>query len=101
MKVSSDFRAALRLFACSVGSGSLGGDVLEEVDYLPVLTEGGFVLETVFAIWSNVIEIDADGKVLNEDKAELRAAQYVREFCDSTYVIDPPWEPWEVELHGP
>ena len=101
MKLSSDLRAALRLFACSVGSGAVGGDLLEGVDYLPALTEGGFVLETVFAIWSNVVELDEHGKVLNKDKAELRAAQYIREFCDSSYVVEPPWEPWEVELHGP
>lgn len=101
MKLSSDFRAALRLFACRVGSGAFGSDLLEGTDYLSALTEGGFVLETIFAIWSNVIELDEDGKVLNEDRAELRAAQYVRAFCDSSYVVEPPWERWEVELHGP
>ena len=101
MKLSSDYRAALRLFACSVGSGSFGGDLLEQIDYLPALTEGGYVLETVFAIWSNVIVLDENGKVLNEGHAELRAAQWLRSFCDSTYVVEPPWEPWEVELHGP
>jgi len=99
MKLSSDFRSELRLFACSVGSGSFGDDILEGIDYRPVLTAGGYVLETVFAIWANVIELDENGKVLNPAHAERRAAQYIRAILSSSYVVEPPWEPWEVELH--
>jgi hypothetical protein len=31
----------------------------------------------------------------------MRAAQYIRQFCDRDYVVQPPFAEWEVRLHGP
>lgn len=99
MKLSSDLRAQMRHFAYSLGNGTLCERVLGDIDYLSALTDGGSVLEMVFAIWMNVVEIDEDGKVLNRYQASKRAAQYLRAYCDRTYVVEPEFEDWETELH--
>jgi len=50
-------------------------------------------------LFANNIKMDWSGRVLNEKYAEKRAAQYIREYCDPTYVADPPIEEWERELY--
>jgi hypothetical protein len=74
-------------------------DVMEGVDYLPAIAEGsGSTLEMVFAIFTNVLDVDEDGRVINEHQATVRAAQYLRSYCDSSFVVSPPFEDWETEL---
>jgi len=46
-----------------------------------------------------VLELDADGTVLNASHAEYRAAQFIRRYFDRAYRVDPPFERWELELH--
>jgi hypothetical protein len=53
------------------------------------------------AFFTNVIEVDDSGRVSNVDEAEHRAAQWIRRCCDPTYVVDPPFQDWEIELAGP
>ncbi|WP_421915618.1 DUF7677 family protein [Nonomuraea polychroma] len=48
-------------------------------------------LEMVFTIYTNVLEIDENGQV-DDGYAQYRAAQWIRRYCDPTYVIDPPYE---------
>ena len=48
-----------------------------------------------------MIELDDDGNVLNAKYAEKRAAQWVRQYFDRTFVVLPPFENLEVELHEP
>lgn len=97
-KLSQDVRAYLRFFAYFLTNGSLQVVGLMPVDYRSVRTDAS-TIEQAFAIWSNVLEIDADGRVLNEHVASQRAAQYIRQQVDRAYVIDPPLEQWEIELY--
>ncbi|WP_457784811.1 DUF7677 family protein [Streptomyces mirabilis] len=30
-----------------------------------------------------------------------RVAQWIRRYCDPTYEVEPPFQAWETELHGP
>lgn len=92
-------RSACRFFGFYLGNGTLATDVMAGCDYLPVLAEGyGSTLEQTLAVFVNVLDVDADGRVLNEDAAGRRAAQYLRSYCDPQYVVEPPFEDWELEL---
>jgi len=97
-KLSEHVRGCLRLFAFWLTNGTLQVRGLEWVDYKSHL-EWPSTVEQTFAIWSNIIEFDDHGNVLNEEQAKHRAAQYIRQFADQTYVVDPPFEDWELELH--
>lgn len=97
----TDVRAALRFFAFYLGNGTLDVDLLEGIDYRAHLLEFGSDLEMVFAIFANVLEVDADGNTLNNGVAQDRAAEWIRHRFDPTYRVEPPFEPWETELHGP
>jgi len=76
-------------------------DLLDGIDYRPRLMEHGSSLEQVFAIFANVLQVDKDGHVVNEGEAQDRAAQWIRSHCDSAYRVEPPFQAWETELHGP
>ncbi|MGA3489545.1 hypothetical protein ACK8GG_16220 [Micromonosporaceae bacterium DT55] len=58
----------------------------------------GSTLEQVMTIFSSVLDIDEHGQVTNADDAEWRAAQYIRRYCDQEYIVEPPFEAWELEL---
>ncbi len=98
IKLSEDVRSKLRFLAFYIANGTLCEDVIpDDMDYSAVLQEPS-ALEMIFAIWSNIIELDDDGNVTNDGHATRRAAQFVRHYIDSEYVVDPPFEPWELEL---
>lgn len=99
MKLSESFSGALRTFAYFIASGT--HYQLEGVDYLDLFGEEPSAIEQAFAIYANVIELDDDGTVLNAKYAEKRAVDYIRSYCDSSFVVDPPYEDWERELHEP
>jgi len=67
------------------------------VDYRPVLIEEGNAAEEATVIFCNVLELDAAGSPVNANEAEIRAAQYIRSYCDSSYEVNPRFEDWEVE----
>ncbi|MDX6332515.1 MAG: hypothetical protein QOI83_4898 [Streptomycetaceae bacterium] len=96
-----DLRAALRFFAFYIANGTLDVDLLDGIDYRPQLMMFGSPLEQVFAIFANVLQVDQNGKVVNYGDAEYRAAQWIRRYCDPSYQVEPPFERWETELHGP
>ena len=59
---------------------------------------GPSAMKQVFSIWSNNIEIDEEGKVLNEDYALFRGGQYLRVAFDPNFhyhEVVPPFEPCE------
>jgi hypothetical protein len=58
-------------------------------------------METMFAIFSNNIEMDAEGNVLNFDHSIKRAAQFIATclYDKDKYVVEPSFEDWETELH--
>ncbi|MEU9689425.1 DUF7677 family protein [Amycolatopsis japonica] len=96
-----DVRASLRFFAFYLANGTIDVDLLDGFDYRPALFQFGSSLEQVFAIYGNVLEVDEEGNVLNEGDAQYRAAQWIRRLCDPAYEVEPPFQPWETELHGP
>jgi len=100
-KLSENIREELRLFAFYLANGTVDVNLLDvdgTGDYSSIF-EMGSPLEQVFAIWSNVLEIDDKGEVVNAGEAKKRAAQYIRRYIDSDYIVEPPFEAWEVELH--
>lgn len=99
MKVSHQFSGALRTFAFWVANRSVGHPLLEGVDYACIFDEPS-ALESVFAIFANVIEMDDQGNVLNAKWAERRAAQYILLYVTGEQP-SPPFEAWEEELHEP
>jgi hypothetical protein len=99
-KLSEDLRAYLRLFAFYLANGTVDWELLgEEWDYSSLFANPSD-LEQVFAIWSNVLELDDEGNVLNPGAAKRRAAQYIRRFVDPSYIVEPPFAEWELELLG-
>jgi len=97
--LSSSFSGALRTFAYFMASGS--HDMLEGIDYLSLYGEEPSAIEMVFAIYTNVIEMDEKGQVLNVKYAEKRATDYLRAYCDPDYKVTPVYQSWEVSLYGP
>ncbi|MBN3190734.1 hypothetical protein H4F64_11055 [Pectobacterium brasiliense] len=97
MKLSHSFSRALRTFAYFMASGTQ--NTLEGIDYLSLYGEEPSAFEQVFAIYANVLELDEDGNVLNAKYAEKRATDYLRQYCDPSFTVEPPYEDWEVELH--
>jgi hypothetical protein len=91
-------RSAIRLFAFYVGNGTVNVELLDGIDYRPALMEFGSDLERVFAIFSNVLDVDEAGLVTNFDQASWRAAQWIRSYLDPDYTVQPPFEDWEFEL---
>lgn len=100
-KLSHSFSGALRTFSYWVANGTLGQPLLDGIDYSFVFSEEPSALEQVYAIFANVIEMDADGNVLNAKQAERRAAQWLRRYMDLTFEVLPPFEDWETALHWP
>lgn len=76
-------------------------NTLQGIDYLTLYGEDPSAIEQVFAIYANVIELDENGIVLNSKYAEKRATDYIRQYCDSNFIVKPPYEDWEIELHNP
>ena len=100
-QLSGDVRSAIRLFAFYLANGTLVPEVLAGVDYRSGLLEFGSYLESIFAVFSNVLDVDADGKVTNHAHAQRRASQLIRQQCDPTYEPKPPFEVWETALAEP
>ena len=97
-RLSPSTSAAIRRFSFWIANGPVGLPLLEGVDYGCIFAEPS-ALEQAYAIFANVLELDAGGRVLNEKDAERRAAQFIRSYVDRTYRVEPPFEDWEVALH--
>jgi len=96
-RLNPNCRAVINDFVYSMMNGLLGYPLLDLVDYRPTLMEEGSAAEQACAIFCNVLELDADGQPINANEAEIRAAQYIRHYCDGSYEIDPPFEYWETD----
>ncbi len=90
-------RGACRIFAFLLANGTLALDLTGEVDIRDALTEPSWV-EMAFAIFINVLDVDADEQVTNDNAACRRAAQYLRACLDHDYEVHPPLADWEMEL---
>ena len=97
MKLSNSFSGALRTFAYFIASGTHYN--LQGIYYLDLFGNEPSAIEMVFAIYANVIELDENGTVLNAKYAEKRATDYIRQYCDQNFKVEPEYEDWEIELH--
>ena len=100
-RLSHGFSGALRTFSFWMANGSVGWPLLEGIDYRQAILESPSLMEEAYAIFANVIEFSAEGEPVNAKYAERRAAQCIRRWCDSTYIVSPPFHDWETELHSP
>lgn len=99
MELSHSFCAALRQFSYAVANGTVGHPLLKDIDYLGIFRREPCLMELAYAIFANNIDMDENGLVLNARYAECRAAQYIRQYCDSSFIVDPPLEEWEMTLY--
>jgi hypothetical protein len=97
-KLSHSASGAIRLFSFWLANRTVGLPLLEGIDYGCIFEEPS-ALEQTYAIFANVLELDVNGSVVNAKHAEHRAAQFIRSYVDDAYVVDPPFEDWEVALH--
>lgn len=107
IKLSDDLKSALRHFAYYYTNGTLQyviGDetILFGIDYREKLKTEASLVEKAYAIFSNNIEMDETGKVLNLKYSMKRAAQWIRLVCrenDTDYTVEPNFEEWELQLY--
>ncbi|NVB80437.1 MAG: hypothetical protein HOV81_18740 [Kofleriaceae bacterium] len=97
-KLSHSTSHAIRQFSYWVANRTVGQSLLEDIDYSCIFEEPS-ALEQTYAIFVNVLELDAEGTVLNAKHAEHRAAQFIRSYVQPAYCVDPPFQPWEVAMH--
>jgi hypothetical protein len=91
---------ALRRFAGWLARGSVGHPLLDGIDYWEELKDSPSQMETCFAIFANVLELDPNGNPTNEKHAERRAATHLYRYCTGHLPPDEPdLEPWECELY--
>lgn len=91
---------ALRTFAYWIANGTVGLPALEGVDYWATMRAEPSLMEQVFAIFGNVLRVDEAGRVVNAKDAERRASAWLHQYMTGV-LAEPPFEDWEVELHGP
>lgn len=107
MNLSNDFKSALRHFVYYYTNGTLPyviGDesILIGIDYRNMLKDEASLVEQAYAIFLNNIQMDGNGKVLNQTHAMKRAAQWIRLVCGeegNEYKVDPDFEDWETYLY--
>lgn len=91
---------ALRTFAYFLATGTAGLPLLDGIDYWPTMREEPSLMEQTLAIFGNVLRVDERDVVVNPKVAAQRAAQYIHQYMTGQ-PAEPPWEDWEIELHGP
>ena len=99
-KLGNSVSGAFRTFGFWLANGTVGHPLLDKIDYTRIFSEPS-ALEQAMAIYANVLRVDESGHVLNARAAEMRAAQWIRSYVDRSYTVDPPFTPWEIELHEP
>jgi hypothetical protein len=97
-KLSHSTSHAIRQFSFWLANRTVGLPLLDGIDYGCIFAEPS-ALEQTYAIFTNVLELDAAGLVLNAKAAEHRAAQFIRSYVDRGYEVIPSFEDWEVALH--
>jgi len=100
-QLGTSVRSELRFFTFWLFNGTLARDVLLGDAYLSAIKHDFYASdwEQLFAIWSNNLELDDAGVVVNSAHATRRAAQFIRSHLDPNFTPDPPFDEWEIELH--
>jgi hypothetical protein len=100
LKISHGASGAIRRFAGWVARGSVGHPMLEGINYWDELRDSPSQMETCFAIFANVLELDDSGQPINEKYAEKRAATWIYLYCTGKLPPgQPDLEPWETALY--
>lgn len=55
----------------------------------------------MLSIYVNVLELCKNGQVLNAKYSDKRATDYLKQFCDPNFKVEPEYEDWETDLHNP
>jgi hypothetical protein len=97
-RLSNSVSHAIRQFSFWIANRSVGHPLLDGIDYSCIFEEPS-ALEQTYAIFANTLEFDDRGEVLNAKHAERRAAQFIRSYVEPAYVVQPPFEDWEVHLY--
>lgn len=101
--VPENLVVALRFFSYYLGNGTLDLVVLphEFGDYRPKILNYGSELEQVYTVFLRNLRIAPDGRVVGVEHAQRRAAQWIRQYCDPSYAVQPPFTDQELELGAP
>ena len=89
MKINRSISSAVRQFSYWIANGTVGYPLLEGIDYFDEFKESPSLLEQVYAIFINNLEVDENGNVLNIKYAEQRSAQYIKQWCVPEYEAEP------------
>jgi len=73
--------------------------LLGGVDYLSLYGEDPSAIERAFAILLMLLSWMKKMKSLNAKYTEKRAADYIRSFCAPSFLVNPPFEDWEIALY--
>ncbi|MDQ3367659.1 MAG: hypothetical protein M3680_19735 [Myxococcota bacterium] len=88
-------RTATQTLAAALGEGRLG--VLTGAEPGKLLTDGSSVMESLWSVFANVLELDADGRPIDPQRAIDRASQWWGELAGGPPAV-PRLESWELEL---
>ncbi|BCY08830.1 hypothetical protein [Actinoplanes sp. L3-i22] len=98
-QMSHGASGAIRRFAGWVARGCVGHPMLDGINYWDELKDSPSQMETCFAIFANVLELDDAGEPTNEKYAERRAATWLYKHCTGEL---PPGQAalqsWECQL---
>ncbi|MCD4512192.1 hypothetical protein LQT97_13230 [Brucella pseudogrignonensis] len=100
LKMHPQLRGVLARFSLWIANGTVGNPILDGIDYTDILRDPS-AMEMVYTVFTNNLELDRDGAPLNARYSEQRAAQWLRQYCDPTYVVTPAFTSAECEGHWP
>jgi len=99
-KMHPELRGVFARFSLWIANGTVGNPLLEGIDYSDVLQDPS-AMEMVYTVFTNNLELDEKGAPLNARYCEQRAAQWLRQYCDRDYIVEPPFAEHECEGHWP
>jgi len=92
------FWSDLKRFVLAIANENFHNDLLGEAYFSSMVEQGSNFLESVFAVWGNVIRLNEQGETINTQQLELRVAQWIKSYLDESYQPYPVFEAWEYEL---
>ena len=100
MKDYKYISGAVRKFSSNFANAFIENPLLKgyEEAFYEAYSEDNSWVEQAYAIFVNNLVVNETG-VLNYKDAEVRAAQYVRNYLDSAYIVEPVFQEWEYKLY--
>lgn len=95
-----DWRSVVVRFMRDVGNHRVNTEPLQglNLDLGWGLIDEGNAMERMTAIFTNVLRMDQNFRVINEDWCRYRASQYIRRHYDVEYEVIPEFKEWEMML---